>query len=105
MSDHALFQMNDLVENTLQQSVNNTKSLLVNKADLKKQLDTVESYLTLDIDEKDLTAIYDQIKAKEADLVEAQVEYNRLQQERSYINSTVITKSAEYSIRILHFVF
>ena len=97
MSDHALFQMNDLVENTLQQSVNNTKSLLANKADLKKQLDAVESYLTLDINEKDLTAIYDQIKAKEAELVEAQVEYNRLQQERSSINSTVITKSTEYS--------
>ena len=97
MSDHALFQMNDLVENTLQQSVNNTKSLLANKADLKKQLDAVESYLTLDINEKDLTAIYDQIKAKEVELVEAQVEYNRLQQERSSINSTVITKSTEYS--------
>lgn len=96
MSDHALFQMNDLVENTLQQSVNNTKSLLANKADLKKQLDAVESYLTLDINEKDLTAIYDKIKAKEAELVEAQVEYNRLQQERSSINSTVITKSTEY---------
>ena len=97
ISDHALFQMNDLVENTLQQSVNNTKSLLANKVDLKKQLDTVESYLTLDINEKDLTAIYDQIKAKEADLVEAQVEYNRLQQERSSINSIVTIKSAEYS--------
>ena len=97
ISDHALFQMNDLVENTLQQSVNNTKSLLANKADLKKQLDVVESYLTLDINEKDLTAIYDQIKAKEADLVEAQVEYNRLQQERSSINSIVTIKSAEYS--------
>lgn len=97
ISDHALFQMNDLVENTLQQSVNNTKSLLANKADLKKQLDAVESYLTLDINEKNLTAIYDQIKAKEADLVEAQVEYNRLQQERSSINSIVTIKSAEYS--------
>ena len=97
ISDHALFQMNDLVENTLQQRVNNTKSLLANKADLKKQLDAVESYLTLDINEKNLTAIYDQIKAKEADLVEAQVEYNRLQQERSSINSIVIIKSAEYS--------
>lgn len=97
ISDHALFQMNDLVENTLQQSVNNTKSLLANKADLKKQLDAVESYLTLDINEKDLTAIYEQIKAKEADLVAAQVEYNRLQQERSSINSIVIIKSAEYS--------
>ena len=97
ISDHALFQMNDLVENTLQQRVNNTKSLLANKADLKKQLDAVESYLTLDINEKNLTAIYDQIKAKEADLVEAQVEYNRLQQERSSINSIVTIKSAEYS--------
>ena len=97
ISDHALFQMNDLVENTLQQSVNNTKSLLANKADLKKQLDAVESYLTLDINEKNLTAIYDQIKAKEADLVEAQVEYNRLQRERSSINSIVTIKSAEYS--------
>ena len=97
MSDHALFQMNDLVENTIQQSVNNTRSLLANKADLKKQLDEVESYLTLDINEKELTAIYDQIKEKETDLVEAQVEHNRLQQERSSINSTVITKSAEYS--------
>ena len=97
ISDHALFQMNDLVENTLQQSVNNTKLLLANKEKLKKQLDAVESYLTLDINEKDLTAIYDQIKAKEADLVEAQVEYNRLQQERSSINSIVTIKSAEYS--------
>lgn len=97
MSDHALFQMNDLVENALQQSVNNTRLLLANKADLKMQLDEVESYLTLDINEKALTSIYDQIKAKEADLVEAQVKYNRLQQERSSINSTVITKSAEYS--------
>ena len=97
MSDHALFQMNDLVENALQQSVNNTRLLLANKADLKMQLDEVESYLTLDINEKALTSIYDQIKAKEADLVEAQVKYNGLQQERSSINSTVITKSAEYS--------
>ena len=97
MSDHALFQMNDLVENALQQSINNTRLLLANKADLKMQLDEVESYLTLDINEKALTSIYDQIKAKEADLVEAQVKYNGLQQERSSINSTVITKSAEYS--------
>ena len=89
--------MNDLVENALQQSVNNTRLLLANKADLKMQLDEVESYLTLDINEKALTSIYDQIKAKEADLVEAQVKYNGLQQERSSINSTVITKSAEYS--------
>ncbi len=97
MSDHALFQMNDLVERTLQQSVVNTKSLLTEKVDLKKQLDEVESYLTLDINEKALTAVYDQIKLKEADLVEAQVELNKMQQDRSSVNSIVMTKSTEYS--------
>ena len=97
MSDHALFQMNELVESTLQQSVERTCSLFQNKSKLKKQLDEVDSYLTLDINEKELAAIYDQIKDKEAELVDAQVKYKKLQQDRSSVNATVITKTAEYN--------
>ena len=97
LSDHALFQMNELVESTIQQSVEHTLSLFKTKADLSKQLDEVDSYLTLDINEKELTSIYDQIKAKEAELVEAQVELGKLQQERSSINAIVIAKTAEYN--------
>lgn len=97
MSDHALFQLNDLVESSLQQSVDSTKKLSSEKVALKRRLDEVDSYLTLDIDEKELSAIYDQIKIKEAELVEAQVELNKLQQDRSSINAVVISKTAEYN--------
>jgi len=97
MSDHALFQLNELVESSLNQSVELTKNLFVDKKKLKRQLDEVDSYLILDINEKELTTIYDEIKTKEAELVEAQVELNKLQQDRSSINAVVIAKSAEYS--------
>ncbi len=97
MSDYARFQLNDLAESALQQSVDHTKKLSSEKVVLKRQLDEVDSYLTLDINEKELSAIYDQIKIKEAELVEAQVELNKLQQDRSSINAIVISKTAEYN--------
>lgn len=97
MSDHALFQMNELVESLLQQSVDHTHTLFDTNKALKQQLDEVDSYLTLDINEKELAEIYDQIKVKEAELVEAQVELTKLQQDRSSINAVVIAKRAEYN--------
>lgn len=97
MSDHALFQINELVESTLQESIDHTKTVFSNKIALKRQLDEVDSYLTLDINENELAAIYDQIKTNEAKLIEAQVELNQLQQERSSVNAVVIAKTAEYN--------
>lgn len=96
MSDHALFQINELLESTLQQSVDYTKTLFSNKIALKRQLDEVDSYLTLDINENELAVIYDKIKNNETELVEAQVKLNKLQQERSSVNAVVIAKTTEY---------
>ncbi len=104
MSDHALFQMNELVESTLQQKLENTRSLFEDKRGLNKQLDEVDSYLTLDINEKELKTIYDQIKTKEDELVKAQVELTKLQQERSSINAVVISKTAEYKVDVENFL-
>ena len=97
ISDQALFQLNELVENSLKQGVNLTKNLFADKRTLKKQLDELDNYLTLDINEKALAAIYDQIKVKEAELVEAQVELSKLQQDRSSINAVLIAKTSEYN--------
>lgn len=97
MSEQALFQLNELVESSLKQGVDLTRNLFEDKRKLKRQLDELDSYLTLDINEKDLTAIYDQIKVKEAELVDAQVELSKLQQNRSSINAAVISKTAEYN--------
>lgn len=95
MSDHALFQMNKLVESLLQQSVDYTHTLFDTKKALTRQLDEVDSYFALDINEEELAKIYEQIKAKEAELVEAQVKLTKLQQDRRSMNAVVIAKTAE----------
>lgn len=97
MSDHALFQINELVESTIEHSLNSAKAGLSQKKILQKQIDEVDSYLTLDINEKELTAIYNQIKDKEGKLVRLQVELSKLQQERSAINAVLISKTAEFN--------
>lgn len=97
MSDHALFQMNELVERSLQQSVDETRLLFNEKRALKRQMNEVDSYLTLDINENELPETYDKIKTKEDELVMAQVELTKLKQERSSVNAVVITKTAEYN--------
>lgn len=97
MSDHALFQMNELLESTMRNSVDRTRTLFKEKVSLKKELDDVDSYLTLDVNEKNLTHIHDQIKKKEAELIKVQVELSRLQQDRSSINAMVLSKSADFN--------
>lgn len=97
MSDHALFQMNDLVESSLEQSIDSAKAELNQKKILQKQIDEVDSYLTLDINEKELTEIYNQIKDKENELIQLQVELSKLQQERSAINAILISNTAEFN--------
>lgn len=97
MSDHALFQMNDLVESSLEQSIDSAKAELNQKKILQKQIDEVDSYLTLDINEKELTEIYNQIKDKENELIQLQLELSKLQQERSVINAILISNTAEFN--------
>lgn len=96
MSDHAIFQINELLESSLQNSFDNTKVLFKQQKVLERQLDEIDNYLTLEINEEELTRIYNQIKSKEKELIKVQVELSKLQQERSSVNAVVITKTAEF---------
>lgn len=97
MSDHALFQMNELVESSLEHSLDSVKVELNQKNILQKQINEVDNYLILDINEKELTEICNQIKDKEGELVQLQVELSKLRQERSVINAVLISKTAEFN--------
>ena len=97
MSDHALFQMNELVESSLEHSLDSVKAELNQKNILQKQINEVDNYLILDINEKELTEICNQIKDKEGELVQLQVELSKLRQERSVINAVLISKTAEFN--------
>ena len=97
LSDHALLQVGSLVEEKMENSVKDAKAALNRKVDLVKELDEVESYLSLDINEKELEAIQRKIKDAEKALMETQLRIATLQQKRSGINANVNSSTAEFN--------
>lgn len=97
ISDHALFQLNSLLDSLLQNSVQTAKELLIEKNVLKRKFDEIESYLTLDINEKVLGDIFAKIRKEEAILVKLEVELSSFQQDKSSLNVSLNKVSAEYS--------
>lgn len=97
VSDHALFQLNSLIEEILTQVTSSTKQLLERKGALQKNLDEVESYLSLDINEKVLSELFTDIREQEMELVQLNVELTSKQQERTTINGALMAASSEFS--------
>lgn len=97
VSGHALFQLNSLIEEILTQVTSSTKQLLERKGALQKNLDEVESYLSLDINEKVLSELFTDIREQELELVQLNVELTSKQQERTTINGALMAASSEFS--------
>ncbi|MGX8701603.1 DNA sulfur modification protein DndD [Caproiciproducens sp.] len=97
VSDHALFQLNALLDSLLAQSKENARKILLQKVELQKKLDEVDSYLSLDINERELSNIFAAIREQEDTLVQLKVELTAMQQERSSVNAELISKTSEFN--------
>ena len=97
LSDQALFQVNNLVESVLKSAHDEAKGILSHKKKLEKQIGELDSYLTLDINDKELQDIYKKIKKAEQVIIDDQVKMSELQQKRSAANSRVMTATSEFS--------
>ena len=97
LSDQALFQANNLVESQLDLSKEETKRILTQKKIKQKQIEELDSYLSLDINEKELQEVYEDIKYAEEKLIKDQVEMSSLEQKRSFANSRVSSTSSEFN--------
>ena len=97
LSDQALFQANNLVEGLLDSSKIEVKRILVEKKKKQKQIGELDSYLSLDINEKGLQEVYKSIKKAEGKLIRDQVKMSALEQKRSAANSKVMTTTSEFN--------
>ena len=97
LSDQALFQANNLVEGLLDSSKMEAKRILVEKKKKQKQIGELDSYLSLDINEKGLQEVYKSIKKAEGKLIRDQVKMSALEQKRSAANSKVMTTTSEFN--------
>lgn len=97
LSEQALFQVNNLVESLIEKATIDTKDVIKRKKRISKQLNEVDSYLTLDINDKELKDIYKKIKTAEQKIIEDKVVIAELGQKRSSANSRVMTATSEFS--------
>lgn len=97
LSDQALFQVDCLIEGKLDNASKEAKEILANEKQLQKQLDDRESYLSLDINTKELQSIYKKIKNAEKALIDDQVNLNNLEQKKVSVNSKVISATAKFN--------
>lgn len=97
LSDQALFQVNELVETKITEARDLTEEILVSKRKLEKQISEQDSYLTLDINEKELQSIFSKIKKIEKKIVEDKVVLSKLDQKRASANARVMSTTAEFN--------
>lgn len=100
LSEQALFQVNNLVEGKLQHTRQEGKEILKKKVKIEKQIDELDSYLSLDINDQELQDIYKKIKKAEQKIIDDQVKIAELEQKRSNINARAIAVTADFNKRV-----
>lgn len=100
LSEQALFQINRLTGGTLDNTLEETNKILKKKNRIEKQINELDSYLSLDINDEELQGIYKKIKKAEQRIIDDQVLIAELEQTRSSVNSKVISSTSEFNSRV-----
>lgn len=100
ISDFALYQLNALLENRLADSVAQAKEFMKKGRLLQHKLDEIESYLSVDIDESALSAVFSSIKIVEDEILRLRTALTALRQERDLAASTLNMLKSEYSQKV-----
>lgn len=100
LSEQALFQVNRLIEGNLDHTLQESGKILKKKTKLKKQINELSSYLSLDINDQELQEIYKKIKKAEQRIIDDKVQIADLEQKRSTVNARVIASTSEFNKRV-----
>lgn len=100
LSEQAIFQLNDLNENGLDNLVEQAETLLKTHKDLNHQLDTVKSHLSLDIDDTKLEKVKKTITNLEEKIDKEKKNLAVLDNERAAASAEFIHLNAEYKLRV-----
>lgn len=97
LSDQALFQANKLVEGSLDAAKAEAKRILSEKSKKEQQIGELDSYLSLDINEKELQEVYKKIKRAERKLINDQVKMSELEKKRSFANAKALSVTSDFN--------
>lgn len=96
LSEQALYQLNNLISGSLLSTKKQTLRVLSERNQSRKQADQIDSYLSIDIDEKSLAKAYKKIKTLEQEIIEIQAEIEAEQKRRITLHGDVLRANLEY---------
>ncbi len=97
LSDATLYKVGMLYDHGLNNAKEQTKKLIDDEKEYQKNIDVIDGYLSVDINEKELSELYKTIKSTEKEIANCEVEIEDYHKKRSSINSNYILTSAEFS--------
>ncbi len=96
LSDQTLYQLNNLISGALLSTKKQTIRVLSERNQSRKQADQIDSYLSVDIDEKLLAKAYKKIKTLEQEVIEIRAEIEAEQKRRVTFHGDVLRANLEY---------
>lgn len=96
LSDQSLYQINNLISNSLSAAKKQVLRVLSERNQCKKHADQIDSYLSVDIDEKSLAKAYKKIKSLEQEIIAIQAEIEANQKHRITLHGDVLRANLEY---------
>lgn len=100
LSEHAIFQVNNLIEGKLDRARQESSEILKKKKRIEKKIDELDSFLAVDVNDQELQDIYIKIKKAEQKIIDDQVKIAELEQKRSAINARLIAATSEFNKRV-----
>jgi len=97
MSNTSLHLLKALTENQLDMTAKDTEKQIETFNDVQRKLDEIDSYLTVDIDEKALAKVYKRIRLLERQKLDIEVELESLFRKRSSLNGEAISANSEFN--------
>lgn len=104
LSDSCLFQIGALNLDGLQKCSDKAKALISKRNNYQKKVDDIDNSLSVDIDEKSLSELFDSIRNQEKEITRKQIEIDNLEKDRTSLHGTYVMAESEfgkYAERIL----
>ena len=96
LSDNCLFRLQNLLENDLTEKISLTQNHLRMQNKNKDEINQLENYLSVDIDEKALAKLYKEIKVTEEKISGNEVKIRSLEEQYKKLNGQYISSNSEF---------
>lgn len=104
LPDQALYQLNSLLSHTLSDSRQHARKEMLDRRRNQEAVDEIDSYLSVDIDEKSLAETYKKVRILEREIIDITTEMEAEKRRRVAVHGEAIRANLEYGRSVEKFL-